>query len=109
LLRDHQELTRVAVNFTSADDKTVRSWAYVIKEIASDEGQLLISGRRCMAQEFTLQISIACPYCGEKMMAKVGPPTGMAEAIRQTVKCLAYERDFEVSPPGPIVDGPLPI
>jgi hypothetical protein len=37
-----------------------------------------------------------------------GPPTGMAQVIAQTVECLAYERDFEVSPPGPIVDGPLP-
>jgi len=39
----------------------------------------------------------------EDFAGALGPATGMAQAIAQTVECLACERDFEVSPPGPIV------
>ena len=42
------------------------------------------------------------------MVLKVGPPTGTAQAIPQTVECLGCERELEVDPPGPIVDGPFP-
>lgn len=60
-----------------------------------------------MVQEPTIRIPITCPYCGEKMVLKVGPPTNRPPAVSQ-IECLACERELEVDPPRPILDGPFP-